>query len=95
MSPRIQNQSAYVRELFAVTELANKFHHYLLGHLFIIRTYQQAIRHLHQQTIQTPEQQCWLLKLLGFDFIIEYKPCHDNLVPYAISRCFTLTFSQT
>lgn len=57
MSPRIQNQSAYVRELFAITEPANKFHHYLVGHLFIIRTYQQAIRHLHQQTIQTPEQQ--------------------------------------
>lgn len=55
MSPRMQNKSAYVRELFAVIEYVNKFCHYLLGHQFIIRTNQQALRYLRQQRIHTPK----------------------------------------
>lgn len=66
-----------------------------MGHQFIIRTNQQALRHLCKQTIQTPEQQCWLPKLLGFDFVIEYKPGRDNLAADALSSCFTLTSSQS
>ncbi|WVY90886.1 hypothetical protein V8G54_036400 [Vigna mungo] len=34
MSHRMQKQSAYVRELYAVTETLAKFRHYLLGHHF-------------------------------------------------------------
>lgn len=91
----MQSQSAYVRELFAITEAVNKFRHYLFGQQFIIRIDQQALRHLCQQTIQTPKQQRWLPKLLGFDFVIEYKPGKENLAADALSRCFTLTSSQS
>ena len=38
LSDRMQHQSAYVRELYAVTEAVQKFRHYLIGHRFIIRT---------------------------------------------------------
>lgn len=84
----MQGQSTYVRKLFAVTEAITKFCHYLLGHQFTIHT-------ICQQTIQTPEQQRWLPKLLGFAFVIEYKPWKDNIVADALSRCFTLTYSQS
>ena len=50
LSPRTQMQSAYVSELYALTDAISKFCHYLLGHLFIIRTDKQALRHLCQQT---------------------------------------------
>lgn len=95
ISPRMQNQSAYVSELFVVTEAVTKFWHYLLWHQFTIRTDQQALRHICQQTIQTPKQQRWLPKLLGFDFVIEYKLSKDNVAADALSRCFALTSSQT
>lgn len=38
MVPRMQKQSAYTRELFAITEALAKFGHYLLGLKFTIKT---------------------------------------------------------
>jgi len=38
MSPLIQKQSTYAREMYAITTAAAKFQHYLLGHHFIVRT---------------------------------------------------------
>lgn len=34
LSPRMQKQSTYVRELYAISEAISKFRHYLLGHKF-------------------------------------------------------------
>lgn len=53
----MQVQSAYIRELYALTEDVAKFKHYLIGHKFVIRTNQQDSKHLNSQVIQTPEQQ--------------------------------------
>lgn len=57
-----------------------------MGHKFIIRTEQESLKHLCQQTIQTLEQQRWLPKLLGYDFLIAYKPGKDNIATDALSR---------
>jgi len=35
-------------------------------------TDKKVLRSLTDQTIQTPEQQKWLHKLLGYDFFIDY-----------------------
>ena len=40
LSPRMQNQSAYAREMYVIKEALAKVRHYILGHHFIIRTYQ-------------------------------------------------------
>ncbi|XP_061370669.1 uncharacterized protein LOC133313296 [Gastrolobium bilobum] len=86
MSPKIQQSSTYVRELFAITESVAKFRQYLLGNRFTIRTDQRSIRELMAQVIQTPEQQRFLVKLLGFDYTIEYYPGAVNKVADALSR---------
>ncbi|XP_054820707.1 uncharacterized protein LOC129319639 [Prosopis cineraria] len=52
LSSQMQAQSAYVRELFAIT---------------------QAV------VLQTPEQELYLPKLLGYRFAIEYRPGKTNL----------------
>jgi len=41
LSSRMQKQSAYTRECYAITEAIAKFCHYLLGHKFIICTDQR------------------------------------------------------
>ncbi|MCI22068.1 disease resistance protein [Trifolium medium] len=55
----MQKQSAYTRELFAITEALAKFRHYLLGHKFVIKSDQKSLKSLLDQSLQTPEQQAW------------------------------------
>lgn len=52
------------------------------------------MRGLTDQAIQTPEQQKWLHKLLGYDFSIEYKPGKENIVVDSLSRSFFMAWSQ-
>ncbi|OMO96556.1 reverse transcriptase [Corchorus capsularis] len=87
LSPQMQFASAYVREMYAITEAVHKWRQYLLGRSFTIFTDQQSLRNLMTQTIQTPEQQKWLAKLLGFNYSIVYKPGRHNLAANALSRC--------
>lgn len=72
--PYIQNSSTYSWEMFAITSVVWRWGSYLLGRRFIITTDHQSVKQLTAQTIQTPKQQRWLAKLLGFDFEIKYKP---------------------
>lgn len=92
--PRNQKKFAYFREMLAIFEAIAKFRHYLLGHKFRIRTDQKSLRNLIEQTLQTREQQQWLHKFLGYDFIIEYKPGKENITIDALSRMMALTWSE-
>ncbi|GKD49208.1 ty3-gypsy retrotransposon protein [Tanacetum coccineum] len=93
LSKRMQQTSAYVRELYAITEAVAKFRHYLFGHYFIIRTDQRSLRHLTEQTLQTPEQEAFLPKLLGYNFTIEYKTGHSNTAADGLSRSCNMAVS--
>lgn len=56
LSPRMQAASTYHREMFAITQVVQKWRQYLLGHKFLILTDQQPLKSLTNQVIQTPEQ---------------------------------------
>ena len=86
MCPRMQASSAYEREMYAITSAVKKWRHYLIGRHFRIFTDQQSLRGLIGQHIQTPAQQKWLTKLLGFDYEILYTPGRTNKVVDALSR---------
>lgn len=86
LSQWLSSSSIYVRELYALTELIKKWRQYLLGSTFKIFTNHKSLKCLMTQTIQTPKQQKWLTKLLGYNHEIHYKPGKENLVANALSR---------
>ena len=43
ISPTMQHKSAYVQEMFAITESIAKFWHYQPGHKFVIHMDQQSL----------------------------------------------------
>nr|GEU86582.1 reverse transcriptase [Tanacetum cinerariifolium] len=55
---------------------------------FTIRMDHKSIKELMQQVILMPLQQKYVRKLLGFDFLIEYKPGVSNQVADALSRMY-------
>lgn len=88
ISGKMAAASVYIKEMFAITQAVGKWRHYLLGRHFIIKTDHRSLKNILTQVIQTPEQQVFLCKLLGYDFTIIYKPGKDNRVADALSRSF-------
>ena len=78
--------STYEKEFLALVLAIQKWRHYLLGHRFLVRTDQQALKHLLEQKVGTPFQQRWVTKLLGFDFCVEYRSGKGNKATDALSR---------
>ena len=81
-------KSSYTRELYVITNIIPKVKHHLLRDRFIIRTYLRRLCNINDQVIKTLEQQAMLHKLLGYDFIVDYKPGNENIPDDALSRSF-------
>lgn len=82
--------STYSKELWALTEVMQKWRHYLLGSEFVIRTDHCSLKYLLGQVIQSSEHQYFLTRLLGFSFSIVYKKGKDNGAAGALSRLPTV-----
>lgn len=86
LCPKLLHASTYVCELCAITSAVKKWRTYLLGRRFVIHTDQRSLLELMTQFVQTPEQQFYLSKLLGYSYEIVYKPGAQNRVADALSR---------
>ncbi|XP_070665927.1 uncharacterized protein [Malus domestica] len=86
LGPRNQALSTYERELIAIVSAVKKWHNYLQGRHFIIKTDHSSLKYFLSQRTNTPFQQKWVAKLLGFDYEIQYRQGHDNIVADALSR---------
>jgi hypothetical protein len=78
--------STYDKELVSLVTAVQKWHPYLLGHPFIVRTDHKSLKFLLEQRVGTIAQQRWISKLLGYDFVIEFKKGKENTVADALSR---------
>jgi len=78
--------STYEKELLSLVMAVQKWRHYLLGQSFVVRTDQQALKYLLEQRVGTPAQEKWVSKLLGYDFMVEYKRGRENKATNALSR---------
>lgn len=86
LAPRHAALSIYDKEMMAVVFAVQHWRPYLLGNHFRIFTDHRTIQYFLNQKISTPAQQKWLLKLIGYDYTIQYKPGKQNAVSDALSR---------
>lgn len=86
LGPRAQQKAIYEKELMAIVFAVLKWRHYLLGRHFLIRTDQQSLKYLMEQREINPSYQKWVSKLIGYNFEIQYRAGHANVVADALSR---------
>ncbi|CAL2229891.1 unnamed protein product [Prunus armeniaca] len=86
LSPKHRSLSVYDKEMMAVVHAVEHWRPYLLGRKFKILTDHQTIRYFLEQRITTTTQEKWLLKLLGYNYEIEYRAGKNNAGPDALSR---------
>ncbi|VFR00833.1 unnamed protein product [Cuscuta campestris] len=85
LGPRRRLASTYHKELYAIVEAVQKWRHYLLGREFVIRSDQRSLKEILHQVVQTPDQQFYIRKLMGYKFRIEYKTGAANRTADALS----------
>ena len=85
LSERSMRKSIYERELMTLVLVVQKWGPYLLGRKFVIRMDQKSLKFLLDQRVRTPEQQRWFVKLLRYEFVIQYKPGRENRVADVLS----------
>ena len=81
-----QNLSTYEKEFLALVSAVTKWKHYLMGGKFVIKTDHISLKYLLEQKLNTSTQHKGLSKLLGLDYVIEYKRGSENRVADALSR---------
>lgn len=80
------SKSAYEREMMGLVLAMQYWGPYLVGRRFVVSTDHCSLKYLLSQKIVTLAQQLWVAKLMGYDFVIEYKTGVSNAVVDALSR---------
>lgn len=83
---KLLHASTYVQELYAIIIAIKKWRQYLLGHSFVILMDHGSLKELMAQLMPTPEQQKYLLHLMGYDFTIQYRSSRTIVVADVLLR---------
>ncbi|RDX87634.1 Retrovirus-related Pol polyprotein, partial [Mucuna pruriens] len=86
LSARTSSKFVYEKEIMALVLAVQHWRHYLMGQNFQVFTDHHSLRHLLQQRVTTADQQCWLSKLMGYQFKIIYKLGPGHKATDAFSR---------
>jgi len=88
LAPRHLGLSIYEKELLAVLMVVDKWRHYLEGSKFVIKTDHESLKFLLQQKLLTQLQWKGMTKLMGLDYVIQYRKGKEYLAANALSRCY-------
>ena len=84
--PRASALSTCDKEAMAIIEALKHWKHYFAASSLIIRTDQQSLKYIQEQKLTEGIQHKLLVKLLGYNYIVEYKQGKKNKVADALSR---------
>jgi hypothetical protein len=76
----------YEKEKMVILHALKKWHPYLIGRHFKVKTNHYSLKYFLEQRLSSKEQQKWVTKILGYDFEIVYKKGKKNVVADALSR---------
>nr|GEV17196.1 protein kinase-like domain, phloem protein 2-like protein [Tanacetum cinerariifolium] len=82
----VESWSTYEKEMLAIVKAVRNWKSYLLGRPFVVKTDHISLKYLLDQRVSTPAQARWLLKLMGYDFRVDYKRGVTNIGADALSR---------
>jgi hypothetical protein len=83
---RHRGLAAYKHDLIGLFDVICHWRPYLWGRPFVIKTDHHSLKYLLDQFLATIPQHHWVGKLLEFDFSVQYKPGHANMVADALSH---------
>jgi hypothetical protein len=86
IAPRHAKLAAYERELIGLVHAVRHWRPYLWGRAFLVRTDHYSLKYLLDQRLSTIPQHHWVSKLLGYDFVVQFRPGKLNTVADALSR---------
>jgi hypothetical protein len=80
LRPKAFVQSTYHKEALAIPQSLKRWRHYLLGNQLTMKIDQQSLKFMMTQRMIEGIQQKLLMKLLEFDYTIEYKKAKKTLL---------------
>ena len=76
--PKHLGLSVYDKELLVVLIVIEKWRHYLEEGRFIIKTDHESLKFLLQQKLHTHLQRKGMSRLMGLDYVIQYRRVQEN-----------------
>lgn len=86
IGPKAAALSTYDKEALAIIEALKKWKHYFAASSLVIKTDQQSLKYIQEQKLTDGIQHKLLIKLLGYNYSVEYKRGKENKVADALSR---------
>lgn len=86
LGPKAAAASTYDKEAIAILEAIKKCKHYFASTSLVIRTDQQSLKYIQEQRLVEGIQHKLLIKLLGYNYTVEYKKGRENRAADALSR---------
>ena len=99
IGPKSAGLSTYDKEAMAILEALKKWKHYFSASSLVIKTDQQILKYIQDQKLTEGIQHKLLIKLLGYNYVMEYKKGAENKLADALShvkhKIFSLCTSTT
>lgn len=85
LGPKAIATSTYDKEAMAILEAIKKWKHYFACTSLVTRIGQQILKYMQEQRLVEGIQHKLLIRLLGFNYMVDYKKGKDNIAVDAMA----------